>query len=106
MDSLEEMRDVIQKQEEDLRGLREELAVKEQTLCNRDQEIQRLKSQLDQYQSVLLPASGGGFLSLSVNGRRHQRLQRLQGISAEPQSLRSLQEFIDTQFPEYPKSEQ
>lgn len=86
--------ELMRKQEDTIRSLRN-------LLIEKDEEIQQLKSLLDQYQSVL-----GPYNRYSISARR--RKQRAQGISAEPQvynSCTQLQDLIQAKFPEYPKSE-
>ncbi|CAG0916781.1 unnamed protein product [Notodromas monacha] len=73
-------------------------------LREKDDEIVQLRSQLDKYQSVMaLVGSVSGHVSATLKSR--PRKQRA-GISAEPQSLNSIQELISTRFPEYPKSQE
>ncbi|XP_076361225.1 cGMP-dependent protein kinase for isoform X2 [Tachypleus tridentatus] len=93
MGTLEEKDEVIRRQENTIRQL-------QNLLARKDEEIQALCSQLDKYQSVLIP------LSYNQHDKHGRRKERAQGISAEPQSLRTIQELITTKFPEYPKSEQ
>ncbi|XP_040068473.1 cGMP-dependent protein kinase, isozyme 2 forms cD4/T1/T3A/T3B isoform X1 [Ixodes scapularis] len=90
MGSVEELRDVVLKQERIIHDLR-------QVVTLRDEEILQLRSQLDKFQSVLIP-----YNRYSRSGRRKERAQ---GISAEPQSLRSIQDLIQTKFQDYPKSD-
>ncbi|XP_064458304.1 cGMP-dependent protein kinase 1-like [Ornithodoros turicata] len=90
MGSVEELRDVVLKQEHLIQDLQKMVTI-------RDEEILQLRSQLDKFQSVLIP-----YNRYSRSGRRKERAQ---GISAEPQSLRSLQDLIQSKFQEYPKSE-
>lgn len=64
-------------------------------LIERDNEIQQLKSQLDKFQSVI----HYGITAVSLGGPVGvRRTQRAQGISAEPQSLRSLQDLSQQKF--------
>ncbi|KAK8770621.1 hypothetical protein V5799_017578 [Amblyomma americanum] len=91
MGTLEELRDAVLKQERIIHDLR-------QVITLRDEEILQLRSQLDKFQSVLIPYNA----RYSRSGRRKERAQ---GISAEPQSLRSIQDLIQTKFQEYPKSD-
>uniref|UniRef100_L7LYD3 cGMP-dependent protein kinase n=1 Tax=Rhipicephalus pulchellus TaxID=72859 RepID=L7LYD3_RHIPC len=91
MGTLEELRDAVLKQERIIHDLR-------QVISLRDEEILQLRSQLDKFQSVLIPYNA----RYSRSGRRKERAQ---GISAEPQSLRSIQDLIQTKFQEYPKSD-
>jgi len=75
-------------------------------------ENMELKSKLDQYQSIFEPAgnaaastggSGGG--AAAGTDKRARRVNRGVGISAEPQSLRSLKDITAQTFPEFKKSE-
>jgi len=86
-------------------------------LHDKEEEIRELHSQLDQYKSILsfgssrrshsdmysVPVPFFNLPSLSV--KVQPRKTRLMGISAEPQSLMTIQELISTKFPEYHKSE-
>ena len=77
MGSLAELQKSLRQKDDRIRDL-------ERTLAERDEEIQDLRSQLDKYKSVIAvpphsPTGSGSFM----NGPRKQRLQ---GISAEPQS--------------------
>jgi cGMP-dependent protein kinase len=74
-------------------------------LREKEDEIVQLRSQLDKYQSVMaLVGSVSGHVNASFKNR--PRKQRAAGISAEPQNLRTIQELIQTRFPEYPKSDE
>lgn len=69
----------------------------------RDDEIIELRSQLDKFQSVMPFATGGK----AGNPKERVRKTRAQGISAEPQTLKTIQELAElsqTTFPEIPKS--
>lgn len=89
MDFIEDpISEMVRTQEEMIRKLQD-------LLMEKEEEIMRLKSLVDKYKSVLVPYRCSG------NGRRKVRAQ---GISAEPQSLKNIQELIQTTFPEYPKS--
>lgn len=91
MDTEEDVHDIIFKQQKVIERLKELLEEK-------DEEIQRLRCLLDKYQSVFIP-------NFNLNNCYGRRKHRAQGISAEPLSLRTIQELIQTKFPEYPKSE-
>lgn len=67
----------------------ERIRVLEETLRQRDQEILNLRSHLDKFQSVF-----------SLQQPLRPRKQRAQGISAEPQSPSSIQDF-----PIFPKDD-
>lgn len=82
----------------------------------RDLEIEnmQLKSKLDQYQSVFqVEAPAGGAAAAApaasdpagVAPGRARRVNRGMGISAEPQSLKSLQDLTNKTFPEFKKQE-
>lgn len=83
----------------------EEIKKLKQLLNDRDEEIQDLRSQLDKYKSVLSLKSDG-FISPATVSLSRPRKNRLLGISAEPQSLLTFQELIQTKFTEYPKDQQ
>jgi cGMP-dependent protein kinase len=77
-------------------------------LRQKEDEIAQLRSQLDKYQSVMalvgsMSVSGPGVGPGSLKSK--PRKQRV-AISAEPQSLNTIQELIQTRFPEYPKSQE
>lgn len=92
MGSVEELKERVFKQDVDIQKMRAILAEKED-------EIRQLKSLLDKYQSVFPVMTPNRY------SRSARRKQRAQGISAEPQSLRTIQELIQAKFPEYPKSD-
>ncbi|KAF8767214.1 cGMP-dependent protein kinase like protein [Argiope bruennichi] len=91
MDTEDDVHDIIFKQQKMIDRLK-------QLLDEKEEEIQRLRCLLDKYQSVFSP-------NLNLNNYYGRRKHRAQGISAEPLSLRTIQELIQTKFPEYPKSE-
>jgi len=74
-------------------------------------ENMELKSKLDKFQSIfpgspLSPSSGGG--STTDNGgvvAAGRKMNRALGISAEPQSLKNLQDLTTKTFPEFKKEE-
>lgn len=63
-----------------------------------------LRSQLDKYQSVFSIQDGTAQVS-STPVKKNRKTARGLGISAEPQSLKSLQELTNKTFPEYKKSQ-
>lgn len=103
----------------------------ETLLQARNNEIQQLRSHLDMFQSVfpfsnpvsptatvsmhhhqVAPAPSSPPLSqnlvaksLTTLGIARPRKQRAQGISAEPQSLSTIQELSQKKFPTYPKND-
>ncbi|XP_064108919.1 cGMP-dependent protein kinase, isozyme 2 forms cD4/T1/T3A/T3B-like isoform X2 [Macrobrachium nipponense] len=92
-----ELQDLLSKKDDLIRHLEAKLKV-------RDDEIIELRSQLDKFQSVMQFATGG---ATAGSGKVRARKTRAQGISAEPQALRSVQELTcksQTTFPEIPKS--
>lgn len=91
MDTEEDVNDIIFEQQKVINRLK-------QLLAEKDEEIQKLKCLLDKYQSVFSP-------SKNRNSHYSRRKHRALGISAEPLSLRTIQELIQTKFPEYPKSD-
>lgn len=71
-----------------------------------ESENMELKSKLDQYQSVFnmdTPSPAGSATSSSEP--RARRTNRGVGISAEPQSLRSMNELKNVEFKEFKKSD-
>ena len=85
---------------EDKKDLHELLKTKDEQIkqlqhiiTERDEEIEQLKSQLDKFQSVLPKAL--------VQPRK----VRAQGISAEPQTARSIKDYVtNNALRKYPKS--
>ncbi|XP_071514307.1 uncharacterized protein [Panulirus ornatus] len=91
-----EMQELLGKKDDLIHDLEEKLRL-------REDEITELRSQLDKFQSVIPYATAGA--SASTKGRA--RKTRAQGISAEPQALKTVQELAilsQTTFPEVPKS--
>nr|XP_045602256.1 cGMP-dependent protein kinase 1-like [Procambarus clarkii] len=91
-----ELKDLLGKKDDLIRDLEEKLKV-------RDDEITELRSQLDKFQSVIPYATGGA----SSSPKGQARKTRAQGISAEPQTLKTVQELAilgQTTFPEVPKA--
>ena len=75
------------------RNMEERIRELEQLLIDKDDKIQELTSKLDKYQSIV-------HISTISSGPRKQRAQ---GISAEPQTSRSLQDFTKDTFHTFPK---
>ncbi|XP_042243079.1 cGMP-dependent protein kinase 1-like [Homarus americanus] len=93
-----EVQELLGKKDDLIRDLEEKLKV-------RENEITELRSQLDKFQSVI-PFATVGPTPGSPKGRA--RKTRAQGISAEPQTLKTVQELADlsqTTFPEVPKTQ-
>lgn len=76
MDSRHDLQRIIRVKDDQIRRLQQELA-------ERDEEIEKLKSQLDKYQSVLPKAA-------IIRPRK----VRAQGISAEPQTAKNIQDYV------------
>ncbi|XP_068201836.1 cGMP-dependent protein kinase 1-like [Palaemon carinicauda] len=96
MGSLVELQEMLNKKDDRIHQLEAILKV-------RDDEIVELRSQLDKFQSVMLYAKGPA----TAAGKERTRKTRAQGISAEPQALKTVQELNklgQTTFPEVPKS--
>ena len=71
-------------------------------------ENMELKSKLDKYQSVFPSSPGPGPVGLDTTrggGPASRKTNRALGISAEPQSLKNLQELTTQTFPEFKKEE-
>jgi len=62
-----------------------------------------LRSQLDKYQSIFSVQDGSG--QVASPAKKNRKTARGMGISAEPQSLKSLQELTQKTFSEYKKSQ-
>lgn len=88
MGSLQELQTLIKSKDERICELQKQIE-------ERDAKIEELKSQLDKYQSVL-PQT----ITASMRPRKH----RAQGISAEPQHQRTLQDFNNKSFKKHSKS--
>lgn len=92
MQSVAELEQLLTQKDDSLRKL--ELKVKLQ-----EDEIIELRSQLDKFQSVMPFATAGT--------NKRARKERAQGISAEPQTLKSIHELSmlsQTTVPDFPKS--
>lgn len=124
----QDMKTLLEAKDTQIRNLESLLQV-------RDNEIQELRSHLDMFQSVFPfsnPVSPTATLSLHhpqavpvsafnqqpssqnlvaksltslLDGIARPRKQRAQGISAEPQSLSTIQELSQKKFPTYPKND-
>lgn len=93
-----ELQELLSKKEDLIRHLESQLKV-------RDDEIMELRSQLDKFQSVMPYATGSS--SSGGGGKTQARKTRAQGISAEPQAMKTVQELnalSQTTFPEIAKS--
>lgn len=91
-----EMQELLCKKDDYIHRLEAKLKV-------REDEITELRSQLDKFQSVMPFATGGG----AGSPKERVRKTRAQGISAEPQTLKTIQELAElsqTTFPEIPKN--
>ncbi|XP_071035163.1 cGMP-dependent protein kinase 1-like [Parasteatoda tepidariorum] len=91
MGTVEELKNFVEKQE----GIINHLSL---LLQDKDEEIRQLKSLLDKYQSVL-PSVPNRYSHTAP------RKVRAQGISAEPLTLKSIQDLVKAKFSYYPKSE-
>lgn len=99
MGSVQELEDFLVKRDNRIAQLEEQLS-------RREVEISELRSQLDKYQSVFSLQSGRSSRQLEHSGKSKKR--RALGISAEPQSFRTIQELCalsQQKFPEFPKDE-
>ncbi|RWS27628.1 cGMP-dependent protein kinase: isozyme 2 forms cD4/T1/T3A/T3B-like protein, partial [Leptotrombidium deliense] len=95
-------------QEETIKHLR-------RLLHEKEEEIVELRSQVDKYKSIISYGSSPVHRHLDAFGVpitrpispkvAGPRKTRLMGISAEPQSLMTIQELINTKFPEFQKSD-
>jgi len=80
------------------------LAKKDARIRELEVENMSLKSQLDKYQSVFNIQDGTAQVT-STPAKKNRKTARGLGISAEPQSLKSLQDLTSKTFPEYKKSQ-
>jgi len=88
--------------------LQQLLAKKDVKIRELEVENMTLRSQLDQYQSVFKVGDGGtSSSSPTTTGpvKKSRKTARGVGISAEPQSLKSLQDLSQATFPSYKKSD-
>lgn len=104
-DNVMDLRAVCQAQEQLIASLK-------QLLVSKEEELRETRCQLDKYKSVLSTRPVESFgIGLGMGGPLSPKLQktprktRLMGISAEPQTSASLQDLINTKFPEYPKDD-
>lgn len=78
----------------------------ESQVRQRDDEICDLRSHLDKFQSVFpFHIHNNNHLNSHDHGSSRPRKQRAQGISAEPQSLVSIQELSQQKFNTFPKND-
>ena len=97
MGSVQELQSLLLKRDERIAQL-------EGLLNRKEQDIIELKSQLDKYQSVFSFQTMGN----SKKNMTSRRKQRAQGISAEPQNFRTIQDLSSLsqqKFPEFPKND-
>ncbi|GFQ87490.1 uncharacterized protein TNCT_713101 [Trichonephila clavata] len=93
MGSLEELKVMVQQQEDTINQMNS-------LLLEKEEEIRELKSLLDKYQSVFPVVSPHRF------SRSARRKERAQGISAEPpRALNNIQDLLQAKYQEYPKSD-
>lgn len=102
MGSVTELQTILEEKDRKIREL-------ESLVESYRREISELRSHLDKFQSVIpyhLHVSPSQHLTtINNNHQPRARKQRAQGISAEPQSLSTIQELSQKQFPTYPKND-
>lgn len=81
-----------------LRQREERIVELERILKARDDQLGELRTKLDKFQSVLHTSNS------LVNIGKGPRNKRAVGISAEPQSQKSVKELADVKFKKHPKS--
>ena len=83
------------------------LAKKDSRIWELEVDNMTLRSQLDKYQSIfnLQDATAAAATSPTGPTKKARKTARGVGISAEPQSLKSLQDLTTKTFPSYKKSE-
>lgn len=97
MGSLTELEKLLRQKEDRIREL-------EYLLKQRDTDLEELRSKLDKFQSVM-PHGGLGAQPWTKPGllKTKVRARRGVGISAEPQSLKSIEDLVGEEFKKYPK---
>ncbi|XP_054267615.1 cGMP-dependent protein kinase, isozyme 2 forms cD4/T1/T3A/T3B isoform X3 [Macrosteles quadrilineatus] len=93
--SVQELQTLLATREARIRELEAQLRQRDEEICN-------LRSHLDKFQSVFPFHVNNNHLD---NGIIRPKKQRAQGISAEPQSLISIQELSQQKFNTFPKSD-
>ena len=83
------------------------LAKKDSRIRELEVDNMTLRSQLDKYQSIFTLQDAAAAAATSPTGptKKARKTARGVGISAEPQSLKSLQDLTTKTFPSYKKSE-
>ena len=83
------------------------LAKKDSRIRELEVDNMTLRSQLDKYQSIFNLQDAAAAAATSPTGptKKARKTARGVGISAEPQSLKSLQDLTTKTFPSYKKSE-
>ena len=86
------------------------LAKRDVQILELEIENMELKSKLDKFQGIFPsspPGVGGGVATTDNGGvvTAGRKMNRALGISAEPQSLKNLQELTTTKFPEFKKED-
>lgn len=81
MGSVRQLQDAVTQKDNEIKKRDSRIAILEQELKKKDETIRNLNRELDKYRSVLQPTTQK---DTSAGGKTRQRLQ---GISAEPQSL-------------------
>jgi len=81
------------------------LAKKDAKIKELEVENMSLRSQLDKYQSIFNIQETVAQAAAATPVKKNRKTARGLGISAEPQSLKSLQDLTTRTFPEYKKSE-
>lgn len=90
MGSMQEMERLLRSKDDIIKDL-------QKLLEEKDEKIMQLRSKLDKFQSILPQTQN----NLIVGPRK----QRAQGISAESQSVRSLEDFSKASFRKYSKTD-
>ncbi|XP_057314488.1 cGMP-dependent protein kinase 1-like isoform X2 [Hydractinia symbiolongicarpus] len=89
MGSLKDLQQALQQKDNEIKTKDSRISILEQELKKKDETIRNLNRELDKYRSVLQPTT----TTTAANKTR----QRLQGISAEPQSILAKSQALNAQ---------
>ncbi|XP_066927301.1 cGMP-dependent protein kinase 1-like [Clytia hemisphaerica] len=98
MGSLRQLEQALLQKDNEIKKRDSRIAILEQELKKKDETIRNLNRELDKYRSVLNPGQKDGAVAAS------KTRQRMQGISAEPQSLSKTQALAAAPLKRHSKS--
>lgn len=97
MGSLRQLEQALLQKDNEIKKRDSRIAILEQELKKKDESIKNLNRELDKYRSVLNPGQTDA-------GAANKTRQRLQGISAEPQSASKTQALAGATLKRHSKS--